>query len=82
VFGFKKKKITVELCVHGPATGFLTSGQYQLKEGSRLKALLRQANHGGAPPPLTCMIEGQRVPPEHRLNEGETVTVFFLVAGG
>ena len=81
MFG-KKKTVQVTLFVHGPATRFVRAGTYEVTEGSKLKALLRQAGLPAGTPAMTFMIEGNRVDLSQRLQGGETVTVLQMAAGG
>ena len=81
MFG-RREPIQVTVVVHGPAARTIRPGTYELKSGAKIKALLRQAGHSGPLGSVTCLIEGERVGPAHKLAGGETVTVLQMVAGG
>ncbi|MFH2008900.1 MAG: hypothetical protein ABI333_20090 [bacterium] len=81
MFG-KREIVQVTLLVHGPATRVVKAGTYEVKAGTKLKALLKLAGYVGRGPDLTCLLEGERVSLSHRLNGGETVTALQMVAGG
>jgi sulfur carrier protein ThiS len=81
LFG-KRETIQVSLVVHGPATRFLKAGDYELRSGEKVKALLKRAGLSGAVPGLSCLIEGERVDLSRKLTGGETVTVLQMIAGG
>lgn len=84
LFGFlgKGASIQVTLVVHGPATRLLRGGEYTLRTGETVKALLKQGGLSGSAPGLSCLIEGERVELSRKLEGGETVTVLQMVAGG
>ena len=69
----KKKTIQVSLSAFGLTQEHYQSGTYQLKEGAKVKTLLRRARTAGAAPPadLVYMIAGKRVEPSRKLSDGE-----------
>jgi hypothetical protein len=81
LFG-RRDSISVTLVVHGPATRLLKPGEYALRSGDKVKALLKAAGLSGGAPGLSCLIEGERVDLSRKLTGGETVTVLQMVAGG
>lgn len=81
LFG-SRKRITVQLQTHGPIERFLRPGTYQLKPGSRIKALLKVAGPLPHGQPLSILIRGDRVEPSHTLADGDEVMVMQFVAGG
>jgi len=78
----KKKTIQVSLSVFGLAQQHYQSGSYELKEGAKVKTLLRRARLPGAPPELVYMIEGQRVDLSRELRDGEDLKILHAAYGG
>ncbi len=81
LFG-KRRPISVTLLVHGPAARFLEPGGYSLRQGDRVRDLLKSAGLRGPVPGLSCLIEGERVEPSQRLQDGQVVTALQMIAGG
>lgn len=82
VFGMFARKIGIVVEVHGLAAKFISSGSYTLKKGATVEALLKKAARPGRRPPVTVMIDGERVEPTRTLEDGESVRVFGFAAGG
>lgn len=79
---FSKNKISVTVKAYGLVKGYVDGGTFELKEGARLKKLLRKAGATGLTFPLILMINGERVKPSHRLNDGDEVKLLNVVGGG
>jgi sulfur carrier protein ThiS len=77
-----KNKITVTVKAYGLVKGYVDDGTFELKEGAKLKKLLRKAGAVGLTFPLVLMINGDRVNPSHRLNDGDEVKLLNVVGGG
>lgn len=82
MFFGKRAPIQVTLVVHGPATRLMRAGDYELRSGDKVRALLKRAGLSGSVPGLSCLMEGERVDLSHKLTGGETITVLQMVAGG
>ena len=82
MFFGKREAITVSLIVHGPATRLMKPGDYALRSGDKVKALLKAAGLSGSVPGLSVLIDGERVEQSHKLSGGEAVTVLQMIAGG
>lgn len=78
----QRRRIQVTVASHGPAAELVRSGTYDVPSGCTVKKLLREAGLSRGAPALTCLIEGRRVGPSHRLTGGECLTVVQFAAGG
>jgi sulfur carrier protein ThiS len=79
---FNKKRITVTVKPYGLVKNYVEGGIFELKEGARLKKLLRKSGALGLTFPLILMINGDRVNPSHILSDGDEVKLLNVVGGG
>jgi sulfur carrier protein ThiS len=79
---FSKKQITVTVKPYGPLAARVTGGTYTVKEGSRLKKVLRKSGAFAMGTPFVSMINGQRVPPDHKLSDGDEIKILQIIGGG
>ncbi len=79
---FNKKRITVTVKPYGLVKSYVEGGTFELKEGAKLKKLLRKSGAGGLTFPLILMINGERVNPSHSLSDGDEVKLLNVVGGG
>lgn len=79
---FQRRRIQVTVAAHGVAAELVRPGTYQLPAGCTLRKLLREAGLSRAAPSVVCLIGGRRLPPSHRLADGDRVTVLQFAAGG
>jgi sulfur carrier protein ThiS len=79
---FSKKKITVTLKPYGPLAARVAGGDYTVKEGTRLKKVLRKSGVLAMGTPFVSMINGERVPPGHVLAEGDEIKILQIIGGG
>ena len=82
MLGFGRKSITVTLVAHGMATRLVKPGVYQVKEGARVKTLLKLAGLASGSVPLVLLIAGERVSLSRSLVDGDEVICLQFTAGG
>ncbi len=79
---FSTKKITVTVKPYGPLASKIKGGTYTLSEGSPLKKALKKSGVLGAGLPFVAMIGGSRVPPDHKLADGDEIKILQIIGGG
>lgn len=79
---FSRKTITVTVKPYGPMAALIKGGAYNLKEGARLKKALKESGVMRAGIPFVAMINGSRVPPDHRLADGDEIKILQIIGGG
>jgi len=79
---FSKKKIKVTIKPYGPLASKIKGGIYTLGEGARLKKALKKSGVLGAGLPFVAMINGSRVPPDHKLTDGDEIKILQIIGGG
>lgn len=79
---FNKKRIKVVVKPYGIVKNYVSEETFELKEGAKLKTLLRKSGATGIAFPLILMINGERVKPSQHLNDGDEVKLLNIVGGG
>lgn len=79
---FNKKKIKVTVKPYGIVKRYVNEKTFELKEGAKLRTLLRKSGATGITFPLILMINGERVKPSQHLNDGDEVKLLNIVGGG
>jgi sulfur carrier protein ThiS len=79
---FNKKRIKVTVKPYGIVKNYVNGGTFELKEGAKLRTLLRKSGANGIAFPLILMINGERVKPSQHLNDGDEVKLLNIVGGG
>ena len=79
---FNKKKIEVTVKPYGIVKNYISEETFELKEGARLRTLLRKSGALGITFPLILMINGERVKPSKLLKHNDEVKILNIVGGG
>ena len=79
---FNRKTITVTVKPYGIVAKSVTEGEYQIPEGSKLRKVLRKSGAFGAGVPIISMINGEKVLPGRRLEDGDEIKLLHVVGGG
>ena len=79
---FNKKRINVTVKPYGIVKNYVDENTFEIKEGAKLRTLLRKSGASGITFPLILMINGERVKPSQRLTDGDEVKLLNIVGGG
>lgn len=79
---FNRKTITVTVKPYGILEKKVTGGEYRVREGTKLRKVLRKSGAFGAGVPIISMIEGEKVTPGRRLADGDEIKLLHVVGGG
>ncbi len=79
---FNRKKIKVNVKPYGIIERQIKGGTYELREGAKLRTLLRKSGASGLGIPLIYMIDGERAKPSRLLSDGDEVKILNIVGGG
>lgn len=79
---FNRRKIKVNLKPYGIIKKHIKGGPYELREGAKLRTLLRKSGASGLGIPLIYMIGGERAKSSRPLADGDDVKILNIVGGG
>jgi len=79
---FNKNTIKVTVKPYGIVKNYVSEEIFEVKEGTKLRTILRKSGATGIAFPLILMINGERVKPSQHLSDGDEVKLLNIVGGG
>ena len=79
---FNRRKIRVNVKPYGIIEKRIKGGTYEIREGAKLRTILRKSGASGLGIPLIYMIDGERAKPSRPLTDGDEVKILNIVGGG
>lgn len=78
----KRNTITVKVKPYSIVRDYVKEGDFEVREGTRLRKVLKRAGALGHGFNLICMVNGERVRPSHPLSDDDEIKLMVVVGGG